>query len=50
MITNKKKIEIFENTISGIRKKTISSDKNQLDLHEGVLDRLAEKFRRLPLD
>ena len=50
MITNKKRIEIFENTISGLRKNINPSDKNQLDLREGVLDRLAEKFRRLPLD
>ena len=50
MITNEKKIEIFENTISGLRKKISPSDKDQLHLREIVLDRLAEKFRRLPLD
>ena len=50
MITNEKKLEIFENTISGLRKKISPSDKAQLHLREIVLDRLAEKFRRLPLD
>ncbi|MHA7734078.1 hypothetical protein [Nitrosopumilus sp. S6] len=50
MITKEQKIEIFKNTISGLRKKITSSNKDQLDVREIVLDRLAEKFRRLPLD
>ena len=50
MITNEKKLEIFENTVSGLRKKITLFDKDQLHLREIVLDRLAEKFRRLPLD
>lgn len=50
MITKEQKIEIFENTISGLRKKINSSDKDRLDVRELVLDRLAEKFRRLSLD
>jgi hypothetical protein len=32
MITKEQKIEIFENTISGLRKKFILSDKNRLDV------------------
>jgi hypothetical protein len=50
MITNEKRIEIFENTISGLRRKITPSDEDELSLREVVLDRLAEKFRRLPLD
>ena len=48
MITKEQKIEIFENTISDLRKKVILSDKNRLGVR--VLERIAEKFRRLPLD
>jgi hypothetical protein len=48
MITKEQKIEIFENTISGHIKKVILSDKNRLGVR--VLERMAEKFRRLPLD
>ncbi len=47
MITKEQKIEIFENTISGLRKKVILSDKNRLGVR---VERMAEKFRRLPLD
>jgi len=50
MITKEQKIEIFENTISGLRKKITPSDKDRLGVRALVLDRLAEKFRRLPLD
>jgi hypothetical protein len=45
MITKKEKRKIFEDTISSLRKKFIVSD-NKSDKE----DRLAEKFRRLPLD
>jgi hypothetical protein len=48
MITKEQKIEIFENTISGLRKKVILSDKNRLGVP--LLERMDEKFRRLPLD
>ena len=49
MIIKEQKIEICENIILGLRKKFIPSDKNRLDVR-GRVDRLAEKFRRLPLD
>ena len=49
MITKEEKIEIFENTISSLRKKSIL-DKELLNVREVILDRQAEKFRRLPLD
>lgn len=49
MITKKQKIEIFENTISNLMKKVILSDKNRFDVRE-LVDRKAEKFRKLPLD
>ena len=49
MITKDQKIEIFENTLLGLRKKFILSDKNRLDVR-GRVDRLSKKFRRLPLD
>jgi hypothetical protein len=32
MITKEQKMEIFENTILGLRKKFIPSDKNRLDV------------------
>ncbi|MGY5143585.1 MAG: hypothetical protein ACW9XH_03795 [Candidatus Nitrosopumilus sp. bin_32a] len=48
MITKKQKIEIFENTISNLRKKFVPSDKNAL--HVPRLDKMTEKFRKLPLD
>ncbi|AJM93238.1 MULTISPECIES: hypothetical protein [Nitrosopumilus] len=47
MITKKERTEIFEDTISGLRKKFIPSER-KVDVK--ILDRLAEKFRRLPLD
>lgn len=49
MITKEQKIEIFENTISDLRKKFILSDKNRFDVRE-LVDKKAEKFRKLPLD
>jgi hypothetical protein len=48
MITKKQKIEIFENTISNLRKKFLPSDKNGLNVPG--LDKMNEKFRKLPLD
>lgn len=45
MITRKEKRKIFEDTISHLRKKFISSD-SKSDAKEDK----AEKFRRLPLD
>lgn len=50
MITKEEKIEIFIETISGLKKKFIPSDKDRLDVKGLVIDRMAEKFRRLPLD
>jgi hypothetical protein len=49
MITKEQKIEIYENTISGLRKKIIS-DKDRLNVNELMIEKKAEKFRRLPLD
>jgi len=48
MITKEEKIEIFENMISGLRKKFVPYDKNKSNVQE--LDSQTEKFRRLPLD
>ncbi|WP_016939878.1 hypothetical protein [Candidatus Nitrosopumilus koreensis] len=47
MFTKKEKRKIFEDTISGLKKKFAPSDNKQ---DAKVLDRLSEKFRRLPLD
>ena len=49
MITKEKKIEIYENTILGLRKE-ITSDKDRLNVRDLIIERKAEKFRRLPLD
>ena len=48
MITKEEKIKIFEDTILGLRKKFIS-DKEWSDIQELEDDRLAEKYRKLPL-
>lgn len=48
MMTKEQKIEIFENTISNLKKKFVPSDKNRLDVQG--LDKMAEKFRKLPLE
>jgi hypothetical protein len=50
MITKEQKIEIYENTVSGLRKEITLSDKDRLDIGALVHDRQSEKFRRLPLD
>jgi len=50
MITREEKMNIFVETISGLRKKTIPSDKSQLRVQDLVIERKSEKFRRLPLD
>jgi hypothetical protein len=49
MITKEEKIEIFENTVSSLRKKFIT-DKERLDEQDLENNLLAEKYRRLPLD
>lgn len=41
-------MEIFADTISGLRKQSIS-DKGRLDMQDLEHDRLAEKYRKLPL-
>lgn len=48
MITKEEKIEIFVETISHLRKKFIT-DREQLDAQDLENDRLAEKYRKLPL-
>ena len=48
MITKEEKIKIFEDTVLGLRKKFIS-DKEWSDIQELEDDRLAEKYRKLPL-
>jgi len=48
MITKEEKMEIFVETISGLRKKFIS-DKGRLDMQDLENDRLAKKYRKLPL-
>ena len=49
MITKEEKTEIFVETISHLRKKFIPSDKDRLNAR-GIIERKAEKFRRLSLD
>jgi len=46
MLTKEQKLEIFENTISGLRTIVIDSNKKRLDAH----DRLEEKYRRLQIN
>ena len=48
MKTKEEKMKIFVETISSLRKKT--TDKDQLKERELIIERKAEKFRRLPLD
>jgi hypothetical protein len=48
MITKEEKIEIFEDMISGLRKKFVPSDESKSDVQK--LDSLTEKFEKLPLD
>ena len=47
-MTKEEKIKIFLDTISRLRKKLIS-DKERLDMQDLENDRLAEKYRKLPL-
>ena len=48
MITKEEKMKIFLDTISTLRKKFIS-DKGRSDMQDLENDRLAEKYRKLPL-
>ena len=48
MITKEEKMEIFVEIISSLRKKFISN-KERLDVQDLENDRLAEKYRKLPL-
>ena len=48
MITKEEKMKIFLDTISRLRKKFIS-DKGRLDMQDLENDKLAEKYRKLPL-
>ncbi len=48
MITKEEKMEIFVGTISGLRKKFMP-DKERLEMQDLENDRLAEKYRKLPL-
>ena len=48
MITKEEKMEIFVETISGLRKKFIS-DKECLDVQDLENNKLVEKYRKLPL-
>jgi len=48
MITKEQKIEIYENTILGLRKNIIT-DKDRIDIRGLKIERNTEKFRRLPL-
>jgi hypothetical protein len=50
MITKEQKIEIYENTILGLRKNITPSDKDRIDIRGLKIERNTEKFRRLPLD
>jgi len=49
MITKEEKIKIFEETIMGLRKKFLPSNKDRLNADE-IIEKKTEKFRRLPLD
>ena len=49
MITKKEKLEIFVDTVSR-HKKTTASEKDRLNERELIIEKKAEKFRRLPLD
>lgn len=48
MITKEEKMEIFVETISGLRKKFISN-KEPLDVQDLENNKLVEKYRKLPL-
>ena len=48
MITRKEKMKIFLDTISRLRKKFML-DKERLEIQDLENDRLAEKYRKLPL-
>lgn len=48
MITKEEKMEIFVETISGLRKKFISN-KERLDVQDLENNKLVEKYRKLPL-
>jgi len=50
MITKEEKMNIFVEAISSLRKKAISSDKDQLKIRDLIVEQKSEKFRRLPLD
>jgi len=47
MTTKEQKIEIFENTVLGLRKNTL---RLQEQIRCERIDRMVEKFRRLTLD
>ena len=49
-MTREQKREIFKNIISGLETKFIQLDKKQSDTQESENDRLAEKYRKLPLE
>jgi hypothetical protein len=49
MITKEEKMEIFVDTISSLRKKITLSQKDRLKEHYLIIEKKAEKFRRLPL-
>lgn len=48
MITKEEKMDIFVETISGLRKKFIS-DKERLDVQDLENNKLVEPYRKLPL-
>ena len=48
MIAEEEKMEIFVETISGLRKKFIS-DNERLDVQDLENNKLVEKYRKLPL-
>ena len=43
-MTKEEREEIFEDIISGLRKKFIRSDKEQLDAHDPIKDRRAKNI------
>ena len=50
MKTKEEKMGIFVDTVSHLRKKVTPSEKDRLNEHELIIEKKAEKFRRLPLD
>ncbi|MBA4452074.1 MAG: hypothetical protein ACE5SV_05930 [Candidatus Nitrosomaritimum aestuariumsis] len=49
MITKKEKLQIFVDTVSRL-KKTTTSEEDRLNERDLIIEKKAEKFRRLPLD